>query len=64
MVKAAKSPPVPKNALKAVRMSDELVARIDEWRRQQPDIPTQGEAIRRLVELGLSVKPKVRGKGQ
>lgn len=49
----------PKNALKGVRMSDELVQRIDDWRREQQDIPTQGEAIRRLVEAGLgATKPK------
>jgi hypothetical protein len=30
--------------------------RIDEWRRQQPDLPNISEAIRRLVELGLKAK--------
>ena len=32
------------------------VKKIDDWRRQQPDLPNISEAIRRLVELGL--KPK------
>jgi hypothetical protein len=32
--------------------------KIDDWRRQQPDLPNISEAIRRLVELGLKVKPK------
>jgi hypothetical protein len=27
--------------------------KIDDWRRQQPDLPNISEAIRRLVELGL-----------
>jgi hypothetical protein len=36
-------------------MSDELVQAIDEWRRQQPDIPTRAEAIRRLVEKALGI---------
>lgn len=27
--------------------------RIDDWRRQQPDIPNRSEAIRRLVDLAL-----------
>lgn len=30
-----------------------LIARIDEWRRQQEDIPSRAEAIRRLVRLGV-----------
>jgi hypothetical protein len=29
---------------------------VDEWRRQQPDLPSRAEAIRRLIELGLSAK--------
>jgi hypothetical protein len=32
--------------------------RIDEWRRRQEDLPSRAEAIRRLVELGLTVKTK------
>jgi hypothetical protein len=27
--------------------------KIDDWRRQQPDVPNVSEAIRRLVEIGL-----------
>ena len=34
------------------------VKRIDEWRRQQPDLPNISEAIRRLVELGLEASKK------
>lgn len=29
------------------------VKKIDDWRRQQPDLPNISEAIRRLVEMGL-----------
>jgi len=29
------------------------LARIDDWRRQQPDIPSRAEAIRRLVETAI-----------
>ena len=29
------------------------VRKIDDWRRNQPDLPNISEAIRRLVELGL-----------
>jgi len=34
------------------------VRRIDEWRRQQPDLPNISEAIRRLVEAGLEATTK------
>jgi metal-responsive CopG/Arc/MetJ family transcriptional regulator len=30
-----------------------FVERVDEWRRQQPELPSRAEAIRRLVEKGL-----------
>ena len=28
--------------------------RLDNWRRTQPDLPTRAEAIRRLVDKGIS----------
>jgi hypothetical protein len=37
-----------------VRLQPELADRIDAWRRQQADLPTRPEAIRRLVELALA----------
>ena len=36
-----------------MRASKEFLAKIDDWRRTQPDLPSRAEAIRRLVELGL-----------
>ena len=33
-----------------------FVAKIDEWRRKQPDIPSRSEAVRRLVEIGLKAR--------
>jgi hypothetical protein len=33
-------------------------AEIVKWAEKQPDTPSLSEAIRRLVELGLTVKPK------
>jgi hypothetical protein len=33
-------------------------AKLDAWAAQQPDQPGRSEAIRRLVELGLTVKTK------
>jgi hypothetical protein len=38
------------------------VRKIDEWRRQQPDLPNISEAIRRLVDAGLEATPKKGGK--
>jgi hypothetical protein len=37
-------------------------ARIVRWAENQPDMPSLSEAIRRLVELGLTVKSKGRPK--
>lgn len=36
------------------------MARVDDWAAKQSDGPSRSEAIRRLVELGLTVKPKAR----
>jgi hypothetical protein len=38
-------------------MSKSQVHTIDEWRRQQPELPSRSEAIRRLIEAGLSLQP-------
>jgi hypothetical protein len=45
-----------------MRVSDEFIAKIDEWRRLQPDIPGRTEAIRRLVEIGLEADRKAKRK--
>ena len=34
-------------------LSPEELHAIDEWRRQQPDLPSRAEAMRRLIERGL-----------
>jgi hypothetical protein len=44
--------------LVGVRVQSELGKQIDDWRRQQDDLPGRPEAIRRLVELGLKAKIK------
>jgi hypothetical protein len=41
-----------------IRIMPDMIARIDEWRRIQPDLPTRAEAVRRLVEIGLMAKPR------
>ena len=38
-----------------VPMEPELVREVDEWRRQQPDLPNRAEAIRRLVKQALGI---------
>lgn len=37
-----------------VRMEREQLARLDAWRHKQDDVPNRPEAMRRLVEKGLS----------
>ena len=36
-----------------LRLPDAMLKSIDDWRRNQPDIPTRSESIRRLIEKGL-----------
>lgn len=42
------------------RVTAEFLAKLDGWRREQPDIPTRTEAIRRLVEKALDTTSKKR----
>ncbi|WP_349609051.1 YfbU family protein [Cupriavidus sp. DF5525] len=44
----------PKTERFELRMDEDVLARIDDWRGEQEDLPTRSEAVRRLVELGLS----------
>lgn len=37
----------------STRVQPDLLARIDEWRRAQPDLPSRPEAMRRLAVLAL-----------
>ncbi|WP_313326232.1 hypothetical protein [Sphingobium yanoikuyae] len=37
-----------------MRVSEDWLAMIDDWRRFQPDIPSRAEAIRRLVGCALA----------
>jgi len=41
-----------------LRLDEELVQQIDDWRRQQSELSTRSEAIRRLVQQGLSSSSK------
>jgi hypothetical protein len=48
-------PPVESEAINVRMMADALKS-LDDWRRQQDDLPGRPEAIRRLVEIGLRAK--------
>jgi hypothetical protein len=37
----------------STRLQPELLTRLDDWRREQPDLPSRPEALRRLAEKGL-----------
>jgi hypothetical protein len=39
-----------------------LVAAVDAWRRDQPDLPPRAEAIVRLVEIGLEAEAAKKAK--
>jgi hypothetical protein len=41
-----------------IRLPPELGDQIDDWRREQSDLPTRAEAARRLIEVGLSAAGK------
>jgi hypothetical protein len=46
-----------------LRVDSDFLAKVDEWRRDQPDLPPRAAAIRRLVEKGLEAdraEPKKR----
>jgi hypothetical protein len=45
-----------------VRIEAEQMAAIDRWRAAQSDVLTRPEAIRRLVDLGLSITLKRKSK--
>lgn len=48
-------PPIESEAI-TVRIVADALREIDDWRREQNDLPGRPEAIRRLVELGLKAK--------
>lgn len=45
---------VPKTERFEMRLDEEMLRRVDEWRGSQDDPPTRSEAVRRLLELALS----------
>jgi hypothetical protein len=52
-------PATGRDPVRAIRLSDEFIAQVDQWASSQDGQPGRSEAIRRLVEIGLSVdKPQ------
>jgi hypothetical protein len=56
--KTLKKRPAATGDLVGVRVQPDLGKQIDDWRRKQDDLPGRPEAIRRLVELGLTARVK------
>lgn len=44
----------PKTERFEMRMEEDILASIDQWRSEQDDVPTRTEAVRRLIERGLA----------
>jgi hypothetical protein len=42
---------------KVIGFTEEMIDAVEAWRAKQKPVPNLSEAIRRLVELGLKVKP-------
>jgi hypothetical protein len=40
----------------STRLQPEFLKRLDDWRREQPDLPSRPEALRRLAERALAPK--------
>jgi hypothetical protein len=49
-------PATGRDPVTAIRLSEEFRAAVEKWAAKQDDKPPRSEAIRRLVELGLTVK--------
>jgi hypothetical protein len=41
-----------------MRVSEAFLRTVDDWRRNQIDLPSRAEAIRRMVELAAKMKKK------
>ena len=53
-IKSNKGRPLVDSEATTVRMERAMILALDNWRRQQTDLPGRPEAIRRLVEAGLA----------
>ena len=48
----------PKTERFEMRLDPVLLERVDDWRGTQSDFPSRAEAIRRLIEAGVTERPK------
>ena len=48
----------PQDRVFQMRVSEQFLRMVDDWRRRQIDLPSRAEAIRRLVELAVKMKNK------
>jgi hypothetical protein len=48
----------PQDRLFQMRVSEQFLRTVDDWRRYQTDLPSRAEAVRRLVELAAKGKKK------
>jgi Arc/MetJ-type ribon-helix-helix transcriptional regulator len=53
-------PATGRDPARTFRLSDQLIESVDAWAAAKDDQPSRSEAIRRLVELGLTVPSKAR----
>ena len=51
-------PATGKDPARTFRLSDQLIESVDAWASNQQDQPSRSEAIRRLVEIGLTTPSK------
>jgi len=56
MAKKIKSPSEQRTDRYQMRVSPTFIKEIDDWRRQQPDLPSRNEAIFRLTALALEAE--------
>jgi hypothetical protein len=49
-------PATGRDPVTAIRLSEKLRQQVDAWAQQQDDPPSRSEAIRQLVEIGLTAK--------
>ena len=52
-----------KDPMLAFRAPPAFTAEVEAWAKRQPDSPTRSEALRRLVEMALKLKPTRRAEG-
>jgi hypothetical protein len=56
--KLSKGRPVVDSEPVNVRIERSQIVALDDWRRQQTDLPSRPEAVRRMIKLGLKAASK------